>query len=153
MLLSTIRFSMMNAVIKYLVNFPAFELVFFRSIGTLIITTILLRSRKISFFPKQPWLLLIRGLFGVTSMVLFFVSVQYIPIGTSVSIRYIAPLFAAPLAVLFLKERVYALQLFFFLIAFIGVVFIKGFDTGVSMIGVLLALAAAFFSALVYILL
>ena len=145
-------FACMNGLIKFLIQFPTFELVFFRSLGTLLITAFILKSRKISFRPNKPVLLIVRGLIGVTSMCLFFLAAHYIPIGSAVTIRYIAPIFGGVLAVIFLKEKIFPLQWFFYFLAFVGVVFIKGFDASISMLGVNLVLAAAFFSAIVYIL-
>jgi len=97
-------------------------------------------------------LLLFRGIVGVISMTLFFASVQYISVGSAVTLRYVAPIFAAVLAVIFLKEKILPLQWFFFVLAFIGVALIKDFDSSASITGVLLAIAAAFFSSIVYIL-
>jgi drug/metabolite transporter (DMT)-like permease len=151
MLLSTFAFAFMNALIKYLIHFPTFELVFFRSLGTLVLTFFLLRSRKISLVPNQPKFLILRGVMGVTSMSLFFLGIHFIPIGSAVTIRYIAPLFGALLAIYFLKERIFPLQWFFYSVAFFGVVLIKGFDTKISLFGVAVVLGAAFFSAIVYI--
>ena len=151
MLLSTFAFAFMNATIKYLIHFPTFELVFFRSLGTLVLTFFLLRSRKISIVPNQPKLLILRGVVGVTSMYLFFLGIHFIPIGSAVTIRYIAPLFGAVLAVYFLKERIFPLQWFFYVVAFFGVVLIKGFDATITLFGVAVVLGAAFFSAIVYI--
>ena len=151
MLLSTFAFAFMNALVKYLIHYPTFELVFFRSLGTLILTFFLLRSRKISILPNQPKLLVLRGVVGVTSMSLFFLGIHYIPIGSAVTIRYVAPLFGAVLAVYFLKERIFPLQWFFYVLAFFGVVLIKGFDASISLFGVGVVLAAAFFSAIVYV--
>lgn len=151
MLLSTTAFAFMNALIKYLIHFPTFELVFFRSLGTLVLTFFLLRSQAVSFRPNKPVLLVVRGLVGVTSMSLFFLGAHYIPIGSAVTIRYIAPLFGGILAVILLKERIFPLQWLFYLLAFAGVVLIKGFDTSISLFGVSAVLLAAFFSALVYI--
>tara|TARA_B100000780_G_C21046975_1_gene420305 strand:- start:61 stop:531 length:471 start_codon:yes stop_codon:yes gene_type:complete len=85
-------------------------------------------------------------------MTLFFASVQYISVGSAVTLRYVAPLFATILAVIFLKEKILPLQWFFFIIAFIGVVLIKNFDSALSTLGACLAIAAAFFSSIVYIL-
>ena len=151
MLLSTFAFAFMNALIKYLIHFPTFELVFFRSLGTLILTFFLLRSRKISLKPNQPKLLILRGIVGVTSMSLFFLGIHFIPIGSAVTIRYVAPLFGAVLAVYLLNERIFPLQWFFYVLAFFGVVLIKGFDASISLFGVGVVLGAAFFSAIVYI--
>lgn len=115
------------------------------------LTFFLLRSRKISLVPNQPKLLILRGVVGVTSMSLFFLGIHFIPIGSAVTIRYIAPLFGAVLAVYFLKERIFPLQWFFYVVAFFGVVLIKGFDATISLFGVAVVLGAAFFSAIVYI--
>lgn len=151
MLLSTLAFSIMNALLKYLIHFPTFELVFFRSLMTVIITVVLLKSNGISFRPNRPGLLVLRGVLGVTSMSLYFLGVHYIPIGSAVTIRYVAPLFGGVLAVLLLKEKIYPLQWVFYVFAFAGVVFIKGFDASISTLGVVFVLLAAFFSACVYI--
>lgn len=151
MLLSTLAFSIMNALLKYLIHFPTFELVFFRSLMTVIITVVLLKSNGISFRPNRTGLLVLRGVLGVTSMSLYFLGVHYIPIGSAVTIRYVAPLFGGVLAVLLLKEKIYPLQWVFYVFAFAGVVFIKGFDASISTLGVVFVLLAAFFSATVYI--
>ena len=152
MLLSTFFFALMNAVIKELNYYSSFQLVFFRSIGSLALTTLYLKVKKISFWGKKMNLLIYRGLAGVISMTLFFTSVQYISVGLAVTLRYLAPLFAAVLVVIFLKEKIFPLQWFFFIIAFFGVVLIKGFDSSVSFFGMSLAIGAAFFSSIVYIL-
>ena len=152
MLLSTTAFAFMNALVKFLIHFPTFELVFFRSLGTLVLTFYLMRSSGISLRPNKPKLLLWRGFFGLTSMSLFFLGIHYIPIGSAVTIRYISPLFGGILAVIFLKEKIYPLQWFFYLFAFAGVVLIKGLDTDISLFGVGIVIGAAFLSAVVYIL-
>jgi drug/metabolite transporter (DMT)-like permease len=152
MLLSTFFFALMNAVIKELNYYSSFQLVFFRSIGSLALTTLYLKFKNISFWGKKMNLLIYRGLAGVISMTLFFTSVQYISVGSAVTLRYLAPLFAAVLVVIFLKEKIFPLQWLFFIIAFFGVVLIKGFDSSVSFFGVSLAIGAAFFSSIVYIL-
>ena len=153
MLLSTSLFGLMNALVKYFINYPTFELVFFRSVVSLIIAWIYLRYLKIPVWGHQKALLITRGLLGSTSMVLFFVSVHFISLGSAVTLRYTAPLFAAFLAVFFLREKIKYIQWLFFFITFLGVVMIKGFDPSVSLLGLTIALISAFFSACVYILL
>ena len=151
MLLSTFAFAFMNALVKYLIHYPTFELVFFRSLGTLVLTYFLIRSQKVSLRPNLPKLLILRGVVGVTSMSLFFLGIHFIPIGSAVTIRYIAPLFGGVLAVYFLNERIFPFQWVLYVLAFFGVVLIKGFDASISLFGVGVVLAAAFFSAIVYI--
>ena len=49
MIFSVIAFMLMNTVVKYLNNFSAYQIVFFRAIGTLLFTIPLLAKYKISF--------------------------------------------------------------------------------------------------------
>ena len=152
MLLSTLSFAFMNAIVKYLVNFSTFQLVFFRSIGSLLITYSFLKYQGIPQWGNQKKLLILRALVGVTSMFLFFWGIHFVSIGSAVTLRYISPIFAAILAVVFLKEVIKPIQWFFFLMAFVGVFLIKSYDPSGSDFGVILILLAAFFSAIVYIL-
>jgi len=152
MLLSTLSFAFMNALVKYLVNYSTFQLVFFRSLGSLFITYFFLKSRKIPQWGTHKKLLIYRGIVGVTSMVLFFWGVYYISIGSAVTLRYVSPIFAGILAVFFLAEVIKPLQWLFFVMAFSGVFLIKSYDPSGSNFGVFLVLLAAFFSAVVYIL-
>ena len=152
MLLSTLSFAFMNALVKYLIDYSTFQLVFFRSLGSLGITFAVLKTQKIPVWGNQKRLLLYRGLVGVTSMILFFWGIHYISIGSAVTLRYVSPIFAGIFAVFFLSEVIKPIQWLFFLMAFAGVFLIKSYDPSGSNFGVFLVLLAAFFSAVVYIL-
>jgi len=152
MLLSTLCFTVMNLFVKYLSHFSTYQLVFFRALGSLIFTMSYLLYYKIPILGNQRKLLILRGLVGVTSMGLFFASVSYLSIGTAVSLRYTSPIFAAILAVIFLKEKIFKIQWFYFFMAFVGVVLIKGFSSDINVTGLALILISAFFSGLVYVL-
>lgn len=151
MLISTFAFACMNVTVKYLANVNAFQIVFFRSISSLFFTFGFLFKNKIPILGTNHKLLILRGLVGVTSMTLFFISVKYLSVGTAVSLRYIAPIFAAMFAVLFLKEKIKPLQWLFFIMAFSGVLVLKGLDHNVNTYGLILVLIASVFSGLVYI--
>ncbi len=152
MLLSAICFTAMNVLVKYLSHFGGAQLVFFRAIGSLFFTMSYLLWYNIPVLGNQKKLLIFRGLVGVTSMGLFFMSVQYLPIGSAVSLRYMSPIFATILAVLFLREQVKPIQWLFFIMAFGGVLMIKGFDSNIDSLGFLLVLGSALFSGAVYVL-
>ncbi len=151
MLLSAVSFTAMNLIVKHLAHFGSGQLVLFRAFGSLFFTMSYLLWHKIPMLGNQKSLLIYRGLVGVTSMGLFFVSVNYLPIGSAVSLRYISPIFATILAVFFLKEKVKPIQWLFFLMAFGGVLIIKGFDPNIDSLGLLLVLGSAFFSGMVYV--
>lgn len=144
-------FSLMNTVVKYLSTFNVYQIVFFRSIGTLAFTLPLLLKNKIPILGKNKKLLFIRGLIGVISLTCFFQSLNYLAVGTAVSLRYTSPIFAAIFALLFLKEKIKPLQWLLFLIAFLGVLIIKGFGTDINTIGLLLVITSALFLGLIFV--
>jgi drug/metabolite transporter (DMT)-like permease len=151
MVLSTIAFTGMNGLLKYLTLYSGPQLVFFRSLGSLFFTFGFLLSRGIPILGKNRKLLITRGLFGSTSMLLFFIAVHYMPIGSAVALRYVAPIFAAVFAIILLKEKVRPIQWFFFVFSFLGVLVLKGFDDGIPIIGLVLVMLASVFSGLVYV--
>ncbi|MDO5980622.1 DMT family transporter [Flavivirga spongiicola] len=151
MLISTLAFACMNAIVKQLLHISAFQIVFFRSISSLIFTFTFLLKNNIPIFGNKKKLLILRGIVGVTSMTFFFMSTKYLPIGTAVSLRYMAPIFAAIFAVFLLREKVKLWQWLFFAMAFMGVLVLKGFDAELNSYGLLLACISAIFSGLVYI--
>jgi len=142
----------MNVLIKYLVLYNTFQLVFFRSITSLIIAFLVLKTKNISIWGNQKTLLIFRSLSGVISMVLFFWGIHYISLGSAVTLRYVAPIFTFLLTVIFLKEKIKSIQWIFIFMAFTGVLLIKGFDSSTSFLGLGLVLLAAFFSSIVFLL-
>ncbi|WP_256369381.1 DMT family transporter [Tenacibaculum sp. M341] len=151
MLLSALSFTFLNVFIKYLSDFSTYQKVFFRGLGSLFFTMCYLMYHKIPMLGNKKKLLITRGVLGVTSMSLFFAATNHLTIGTAVSLRYTAPIFAAILAVVFLKEKIYKLQWVFFLVAMLGVFLIKGFAAEINTIGLILVMSSAFFSGLVYV--
>ena len=152
MIFSVIAFALMNTVVKYLNNFSAYQIVFFRSIGTLFFTIPLILKYKIPILGNNKKWLLIRGVAGVISLTCFFESLNYLALGTAVSLRYISPIFAAIFAFIFLKEKIMPMQWFLFLVAFTGVLIIKGFGVDVNSIGLVLVILSAIFLGLIFVL-
>lgn len=151
MIVSTFSFTMMNAVVKYLSHFPTFEVVFFRSLGSLVLATSYILIKGINILGNRKGLLVLRSFLGLTAMSLFFMSLKYLPVGTAVSLRYLSPIFATIFAVVLLGEKLRPLQWPLFFIAFSGVIVIKGFDGSIDNIGLILILIASVFSGLVYV--
>ncbi|MDA9003499.1 DMT family transporter [Flavobacteriales bacterium] len=129
MIISSFAFSLMHLCVKALPNIPVFELVFFRSFISLLISFTSLKSKNIPIFGVNKKILLIRGFIGITALTLFFITLQNIPLASAVTIQYLSPIFTALFAVWILKERMKKIQWVFFSLAFLGVFILKGFDT------------------------
>ena len=152
MIISALAFTFLNVFVKSLNNFSVYQIVFFRALGSLFFTIPFLLKNKISLLGNKKGLMIMRSVVGLISMVLFFMSIKYIAMGTAVSLRYIAPIFATIFALFILKEKIKPIQWLFFGIAFAGVLILKGFDdTEIQITGVVLALTSAVFAGLVYI--
>ena len=94
-----------------------------------------------------------RAVIGFISLATFFMAIQRIPLGSAISIRYLGPIFGAVMAYYFLKEKVSPLQWWGFVVAFAGVLLLKGFDLRIDMISLLLVLISAATVGIVFVLL
>jgi drug/metabolite transporter (DMT)-like permease len=72
------------------------------------------------------------------------------PIGTAVTIQYLSPVFTAILGMFILREPVRPLQWFCYLLAFSGVLLIKGFSPNITWPLLAVGIASALFSGLAY---
>ena len=151
MIFSAIAFALMGSVVKYLSTFNVYQVVFFRSVGTLLFTIPLVLKQKVPFFGNNKKWLIIRGITGVISLTCFFQSLNYLSIGTAVSLRYTAPIFAAIFALFFLKEKIKPIQWLLFFIAFLGVLIIKGFGTEVEFLGLFFVILSAIFLGIIFV--
>lgn len=150
MLVAGIFFSLMNVGVKYLDNIPAIEIVFFRSLVTLVISAVMIQGLGISFLGNNKVVLFLRGFFGVIALSLYFLCLQNMPLASAVTIMQLSPIFTTILAIFILKEKVNLPQWAFFLVSFLGVALIKGFDPDMPLLYFVLAILSAFISALAY---
>lgn len=151
MIFSVIAFAIMNAIVKYLNAFSVYQIVFFRAIGTLVFTVPIILKYKIPILGTNKKLLIFRGVLGVISLTCFFQTLNYLPVGTAVSLRYTSPIFAVIFAAIFLKEKIKPVQWVLFGIAFLGVLIIKGFGVDIHLIGLFFALFSAVSLGLIFV--
>lgn len=151
MLYATLGFSIMQGLIKQVSYIHVFQIIFFRSSITAIMSTGILLKDHISLKGNNYKLLSMRVIFGLISMTLFFITIQRIPFGASLTLRYLAPLFAFILSFVFLKEKIKSIQWLFFIMALIGVLLLKGFDSRIDNLSLWLSILGAFFAGCVYV--
>ncbi|WP_083262486.1 DMT family transporter [Roseivirga sp. 4D4] len=150
MLLATFVFAVMNVLIKYVPNIPAVEIILFRSIVSFVMSGVALKYQRVPLFGTNRKTLLIRGLAGAIALIMFFITLQEIPLASAVTLMFLSPIFTTILGIWIVKEKVNPLQWLFFAISFGGIVMIKGFDTRISVEMALLGIGAAFFSGIAY---
>ncbi|MCB9187408.1 MAG: DMT family transporter [Flavobacteriales bacterium] len=150
MLISTFAFSLMQLCVKFLHHIPTHELILFRSGISLFLSLVYLLPKGINPLGNNRKFLLLRGVFGVSALSLFFITLQNIPLASAVTIQYLSPIFTAVIAIFVLGEKMRKSQWLFFLVAFIGVAILKGFDERVSLWYLALGLLSSFFAGAAY---
>lgn len=155
MLISTACFTVMQGLIKFLPydRIHTFEQTFFRSVGTWILSMLFMWQQNITFKTQNVRLILLRSVVGFTSMLSFFYILPRIPLGSSVTLKYLGPIFTAILGIFFLNERPKPIQWLYFLISFIGVMLLKGFDTRIGVFDFSLAILSAISGGFLYVIL
>jgi drug/metabolite transporter (DMT)-like permease len=150
MLIATFTFSIMNVSIKMIPSIPIIEIIFFRSLISLVISVTVLWWQKVPFFGNNKPFLVLRGVVGAISLYLFFSLLQQIPLATASTLNYLTPIISILLGAYFLREQVAKVQWLFFIISFIGVLIVQGFDIRVTYVHLGMGLAASFFMASAY---
>ncbi len=150
MLISSFSFSLMQLCVKMLSHLPVVELVFFRSLVSLVLSLVILQRARVNPFGNNKRYLILRGIFGVAALSLFFFTLQALPIATAVLIQYLSPMFTALFAIWILKEPMKPVQWLFFALAFAGIMVIKGFDDDVELIYLIAGILSSVFAGLAY---
>jgi len=150
MLLATLFFSLMNVCVKMLAHLPAVEIVFFRSLISLVLSLSILKATRVNVWGTNRKLLILRGASGAMALILYFRLVQDIPLASATTILFLAPIFTTIIGIFFVKEKVKPIQWLFFLISFLGILAIKGFDARIGLIYVFIGIAASVFSGVAH---
>jgi drug/metabolite transporter (DMT)-like permease len=147
MLLSTLFLAFMNLCVKQLSHIPPYEILFFRALISGVICLGMLWRLKVNPLGNNKKLLVMRGFAGIGSLLLYFTTLQHIPLASAVTIQYLAPIFTAMMAVFVLNEKMHWKQWAYFLVSFAGVVFMKGTDARVPMLYLLIGIGSALFTS------
>ncbi len=150
MLLSTFLFQLMNVCVKIIPHIPAIEIIVFRSIISMVICLVGLKSQNVSVWGNNRPLLVFRGLSGAIALILYFRLIHQIPLANAVILQYLAPVFVAVIGIFMVKEPVRPIQWLFFLVSFSGILVVQGFDLRIEPIHVIIGVTASLFMGLAY---
>lgn len=125
MLLSTVLFAGMNACVKQLHHLPALEVIFFRSVFSIVASYVALRRLGVAPFGRNHRLLISRGGTGALALMCYFVSLQHLPLATAVTVQYLAPVCTAVLGIWLVREPVRGWQWVFFALSLGGVLLVQ----------------------------
>ena len=100
-------FSLMTVCVKKIDNrIPIYELVFFRSLLSLFITSWIINKRNLDPWGDNKPLLVLRGIFGTIALVCIFYAVRNMPLNISTVIQYTYPIFISIFAGILINEKI-----------------------------------------------
>ena len=120
MIIATICFSLMAAMVKFLGHLPVMEIIFFRNIPIMLIIPLILKNKKISFWGNNKPLLLLRSLLSGFAATAYFYTITVMILTDAVTIKQLSPFFIMLLASIFLGEKIDLRRITIFILAFLG---------------------------------
>jgi drug/metabolite transporter (DMT)-like permease len=132
MFLSICGFSLMDVIVKWSVDYPIGQILFFRGFfGIIFYFFIIPRDRLHNFYQtKRPGLHSMRCIAGLIAIVAIFIALRKLPLATVVSISFAAPIFTTIFSIFLLSERVGVYRWLAVLVGFIGILIIT--EPGIS---------------------
>ena len=132
MFLSIIGFSLMDVIVKWSVDYPVGQVLFFRGFfGIIFYFFIIPRERLHDFYKtKRPGLHFLRCIAGLIAIIAIFIALRKLPLATVVSISFAAPIFTTILSIFLLSEKVGIYRWLAVLVGFIGILIIT--EPGIS---------------------
>ncbi len=107
LIFASLFFSLMTVCVKKIdERISIYELVFFRSLISLLITSFILKTKDINPWGNNRKLLLLRGFLGTVALLCIFYAIRNMPLNISTVIQYTYPLFISIFAGIFIKEKI-----------------------------------------------
>ncbi len=126
MFLSICAFSLMDVIVKWSVDYPIGQVLFFRGfIGIIFYLFIIPKERLHNFYKTdRPGLHFLRCASGLVALVAIFIALRELPLATVVSISFAAPIFTTIFSIFLLSERVGIFRWLAVIIGFLGIIII-----------------------------
>ena len=151
-------FSLMTVCVKNIdERIPIYELVFFRSLMSLIITLFIIKMKNINPWGENRSLLIFRGILGTSALLCIFYAIRNMPLSISTVIQYTYPIFISIFAVIFINEKITRNIIFALIIGWLGILLIinpiqlSNINAQIENLSVWLAFLGSICTALAYI--
>lgn len=152
MLLSSLGFAFMGATVKLSGDLPTIQKVLFRNLISLIIAFISIRKSKkllLGKWENQKYLLA-RSISGLTGMILYFYSIEKLPLSDSSMLNKLSPFFITLFAIIFLKEKLTSTKVISMIVVFVGAILIIKPQFNLTIIPALSGFLSAMFAGISY---
>ncbi len=158
LILASFFFSLMTVCVKKIdIRIPIYELVFFRSLLSLLITSLIIKKRNLNPWGVNKPLLVLRGLLGTTALVCIFYAIRNMPLNIATVIQYTYPIFISIFAGILINEKITKNIIIASIIGWMGILIIlnpsqlSNLRIELNNLAVLIAFFGAIATALAYI--
>ncbi len=158
LLLASFFFSLMTVCVKLVDSkISIYQLVLFRSIFSLFITSIILVNKRIKPWGENKPLLILRGLFGTIALLCIFYAIRNMPLNIATVIQYTYPIFISIFASIFIKEKLTKNILLALILGWLGILVIINANhidqsnLEINKLSILIAFCGAICTAFAYI--
>ena len=126
MFMSICAFSLMDIIVKWSVDYPIGQVLFFRGFfGIIFYFFIIPKDRLHNFYKtKRPGLHFLRCFSGLIALVSIFIALRELPLATVVSISFAAPIFTTIFSIFLLNEKVGVYRWLAVIVGFVGILII-----------------------------
>jgi len=150
MLLASFFFACMAACVKLLQGIPVLEIIFFRAVISGVLCLAGIWRAGVPALGTRRGLLTLRGVAGALALAQGFWLLQNTPLAAATTLTHLSPIFTTLIGIWFVKEKVDAQQLLWFLLSFAGIVIMQGFDYRISGWHLLLGITASLTMGVAY---
>ena len=158
LIIASFFFSLMTICVKKIDNrIPIHELVFFRSVLSLLITSWIINKRNLNPWGENKPLLVLRGFLGTVALICIFYAIRNMPLNISTVIQYTYPIFISIFAGILINEKITKNIIFAIIIGWIGILIIlnpsqlSSLNINLNNLTVLIAFLGAISTSLAYI--
>ena len=136
MFLSVCAFSIMDVIVKWSVDYPIGQVLFFRGFfGIIFYFFVIPKDRIHNFYiTKRAGLHFLRCFSGLIALVAIFIALRSLPLATVVSISFAAPIFTTIFSIFLLNEKVGIFRWLAVVIGFVGILIIT--EPGISSLNI-----------------
>ncbi len=136
MFMSICAFSLMDIIVKWSIDYPIGQVLFFRGFfGIIFYFFIIPRERLHNFYQtKRPGLHVLRCTSGLIALVAIFIALRELPLATVVSLSFAAPIFTTIFSIFLLNEKVGIFRWLAVFVGFVGILIIT--EPGISQLNI-----------------
>ena len=158
LVLASLFFSFMTVCVKKTDHrIPISELVFFRSLFSLLITSFILDRKEINPWGNKKLLLILRGILGTIALVCIFYAIRNMPLSLSTIIQYTYPIFISIFAGIFINEKITKNIIFALILGWLGILIIlnplqlSNLNVEINVFSIFIAFLGSIFTSLAYV--